>query len=364
MLQGYITVKIDSKISQETNVITPFKIPFRSPRNGIFYFALILKGVYKLSPLSKLLKYCLILSITLLVTLFQLQLYSLFKHKMHKLYLKLVALLFLTLASCQQQGKQHKIVAENTTNASTKQIVDSMSIDLLALQQEGKLKNTHLVTVQDDPVYHSIKRYQAVALSKLLSSYTAIKTIDPKNYQIVFECEDGYKPMMPLQKIMDSKAYVAVSDIDAPKGQLWSEIIKDGHEMKAAPFYLIYEAVPANETDYKWPYNLVKIQLVNNSLNIALIAPKDDPKAQAGFDLFDKNCVTCHAINKIGGTMGPELNYPKSVTEYWKKDQLKKFIQHPASFRNDVKMPTLTNITPRDIDQIFYYLEYMSYHKI
>lgn len=283
---------------------------------------------------------------------------------MLRFYPKLVALFLLLLASCQQNGKQNSVIKKDTITRIPNQTLDSLSIDLVALQKEGKLKDTHVITVVDDPVYHSTKRYNALPLSQLLATYTTIKKLNPEKYQIVFECEDGYKPMMPLQKIMDSKAYVAVSDIDAPKGQLWSEIIKDGHEMKAAPFYLIYEAVPANETDYKWPYNLVKIQLVNNSLNTALIAPKDDPKAQAGFDLFDKNCVTCHAINKIGGTMGPELNYPKSVTEYWKKDQLKKFIQHPASFRNNVKMPTLTNITPRDIDQIFYYLEYMSDHKI
>lgn len=283
---------------------------------------------------------------------------------MQKSYLKLVALLFLTLASCQQQGKQQQIVPKDTTTASTKQLTDTMTIDLLALQQEGLLKETRLVTVQDDPVYHSVKRYQAVALSSLLANYTTIKTIDPTAYQIVFECIDGYKPMMPLQKIMDSKAYVAVSDVDAPKGQLWSAIVKDGHQIKAAPFYLIYEGVAATASDYKWPYNLVKIHLVNNSENIALLTPKNDPKAQAGFDLFTKNCVTCHAINKIGGSMGPELNYPKSVTEYWNKAQLKQFIQHPASFRNDVKMPMLTTITPKDIDQIVYYLEYMAKHKI
>ncbi|NRS89050.1 cytochrome c2 [Flavobacterium sp. 7E] len=283
---------------------------------------------------------------------------------MFRFYPKLVALFLLLLASCQQNGKQNSVIKKDTITRIPNQTLDSLSIDLVALQKEGKLKDTHVITVVDDPVYHSTKRYNALPLSQLLATYTTIKKLNPEKYQIVFECEDGYKPMMPLQKIMDSKAYVAVSDIDAPKGQLWSEIIKDGHQMKAAPFYLIYDGVPANATDYKWPYNLVKIKLVNNSLNIALIAPKDDPKAQAGFALFTKNCVTCHAINKIGGSMGPELNYPKSVTEYWKKDQLKKFIQHPASFRNNVKMPTLTNITPRDIDQIIYYLEYMSKHKI
>jgi cytochrome c2 len=59
-----------------------------------------------------------------------------------------------------------------------------------------------------------------------------------------------------------------------------------------------------------------KIHLVPNDENIAFLFPKENSKAD--YELFKKN-VTCHAINKIGGNMGPELNYPKSVTEYWNK---------------------------------------------
>jgi len=61
--------------------------------------------------------------------------------------------------------------------------------------------------------------------------------------------------------------------------------------------------------------------------------------------------------------MGPELNYPKSVTEYWKTDDLKAFIQSPASYRNDVKMPNL-GIKPEEATEIVKYLSYMSEHKL
>jgi hypothetical protein len=36
--------------------------------------------------------------------------------------------------------------------------------------------------------------------------------------------------------MLSAKSFLAVSDVDAPKGELWSKIIKDGREMKAAPF--------------------------------------------------------------------------------------------------------------------------------
>jgi len=60
--------------------------------------------------------------------------------------------------------------------------------------------------------------------------------------------------------------------------------------------------------------------------------------------------------------MGPELNFPKNVTEYWDNNQLKAFIKNPASFRNNVKMPTL-NLSENEIEYITNYLQYMSKHK-
>jgi len=272
-----------------------------------------------------------------------------------------IAILILFLALGCQQKTQNKTDAETNIQSHGK---DSLTIDLVALQNKGQLKKTTLITVYDDPVYHSIKRYNAIPFPELLETYTSIKNLETSEYQIVFECEDGYKPMMPLQKFISVKSFLAVSDLDAPKGQLWLPIIKDGHEMKAAPFYLIYQEVSTKDVDFKWPYNLIKIHLVPNSENIALLFPKDDAKAEIGFQLFSKNCVTCHSINKIGGNMGPELNYPKSVTEYWDKTQLKAFIKNPASFRNGVKMPTPTNLTTKEIDEIVNYLEYMTNHKL
>lgn len=266
--------------------------------------------------------------------------------------------------SCQQNTKKlglDKTIEQNNILSLNS---ESLTIDLVAIQKEGKLKTTTIKTVNDDPVYHSVKHYNALPLSELLNTYTAVKSLELDKYQIVFECEDGYRPMMPLRKFLSVKSYIAVSDVDAPKGKLWSKIIKDGREMKAAPFYLIYEGVSSKDTDFKWPYNIIKIHLEPNNATIALLFPKEDKKAQVGFELFKKNCITCHAINKIGGNMGPELNYPKSVTEYWDKKQLIEFIKNPASFRNGVKMPTLPNLSENDIKKIIVYLDYMAGHKL
>ena len=61
--------------------------------------------------------------------------------------------------------------------------------------------------------------------------------------------------------------------------------------------------------------------------------------------------------------MGPELNYPKSVTEYWKEKELVEYIVNPKAFRNKVKMPAL-GLSKKQSQQIVDYLKYMSENKI
>jgi hypothetical protein len=86
------------------------------------------------------------------------------------------------------------------------------------------------------------------------------------------------------------------------------------NEMKAAFLYTRRFC----KTDLEWPYNLIKIHLVPNDENIAFLFPKRNSKADLAMN-YSKKTASLVTINKIGGNMGPRLNYPKSVTEYWNK---------------------------------------------
>ncbi len=239
---------------------------------------------------------------------------------------------------------------------------DSLIIDLLDLRDRGLLKVTQIVSIKPDPVYHKNKRFNALPLKDILEKYSSIKRMNAADLKVVFECEDGYKPEMPLEILLSAKAFLAVSDVDALKGRDWEILLKNGQESKMEPFYVVYEGVSGDDVSYKWPYNLVKIHLAPLHENDEALKPKNK-STLAGYELFKNRCQTCHAINKIGGKMGPELNYPKSVTEYWKTDDLKAFIQNPASYRYNVKMPTL-GIKPEEATAVVKYLSYMSEHKL
>jgi cytochrome c2 len=271
-----------------------------------------------------------------------------------KIYLILFFASILGFISCNQK-KEQKI--EQTVNSKS-QII----LDLLALKAKNELGKDTIVNIINDPVYHKTKKYQAVNALAIIKNEVDLSKVDVKNTIIIFECIDGYKPEMPLELFLNAKPYLAFKDIDAPKGFNWERIIKDGNEMNADPFYLVYTSSESTTNqEYKWPYNVIKFQLVSKNINSAL-EPINDEKAQKGFALYQKYCITCHAINGIGGEMGPELNYPKSVTEYWKEKELVDYIVDPASFRYKVKMPTL-GITKQQSQEIVDYLKYMSERK-
>lgn len=267
----------------------------------------------------------------------------------------LISCLFIfSILSCNQK-KEQKVEAKSISQLEIK-------LDLLDLQAKNKLGKDTVVTIAKDPVYHKAKKYKAVNASLLIQNEIDLTKIDPKNTKIVFECSDGYKPEMPLELFLNANPYLAFQDVDAPKGAKWEPIIKDGNEMNAEPFYIVYTSVSEKDSRYKWPYNLVKIYLEPLNKSTLELYPLKNRKLETGYTLFKNQCLTCHSINGIGGTMGPELNYPRSVTEYWKEKELVDYIVNPASFRYKVKMPTL-GITKQQSQEIVDYLKYMSENK-
>lgn len=273
--------------------------------------------------------------------------------KTAKIHLILCLFIF-SFLSCNQK-KEQKV-------ETTSMVQSEIKLDLLELQAKNKLGKDTIVTIANDPVYHKEKKYKAVSASLLIQNEIDLTKIDPKNTKIVFECVDGYKAEMPLELFLNANPYLAFEDVDAPKGTKWEPIIKDGNEMNAEPFYIVYPSVSEKDSRYKWPYNLVKIYLEPLNKSTLELFPLKNKKLQSGYTLFKNQCLTCHSINGIGGTMGPELNYPKSVTEYWKENELVDYIVNPASFRNKVKMPTL-GLTKQQSQQIVDYLKYMSENK-
>ena len=84
--------------------------------------------------------------------------------------------------------------------------------------------------------------------------------------------------------------------------------------------------------------------------------------AWRGFAIFRDQCVHCHAVNRQGGRVGPELNVPRSIVEYRPVEQIKAYIQNPLAFRYST-MPAHPGFGDAELDGLVAYFSAMKDRK-
>lgn len=212
----------------------------------------------------------------------------------------------------------------------------------------------------DDPVYKQPKTYEGVLLEELLTRAAPADTPLPDETYLVLVATDGYRSPVPLRTARTSHAVLAFRDVDAPAQSRWTPLPPGRAVSSPAPYYLVWPRDTPGHVP--WPYGVVEIE-VWRADPLSLAAPPAGGDAAAGFELFREKCISCHAINGTGGTMGPELNVPANVTEYWTPAALRQFIHDPASIRANAKMPKL-GLDDQAIRMIEAYLREMKNHKV
>lgn len=211
----------------------------------------------------------------------------------------------------------------------------------------------------NDPVYKRHQRYQGFWLRDVLKDLDSRGHPESDLY-VRFRCKDGYLPIMPLARAMEGKALIAIRDANAPQGEDWQPVPERGASSTPAPSYLVWISPPGDPDEYPWPYQMVAIELVSSSDALAGLDPGG---SKPGQELFVTHCLKCHTINGVGGTFGPELNSPCSVTEYWNPRLLSRFIANPGSIRAGTRMPSFDSLPPKDVHAIVEYLQSMAGHK-
>ena len=231
--------------------------------------------------------------------------------------------------------------------------VGKLQLDYAAL--EAIVKPVDVDT--DDPVYGRFKHYRAFPLLPVLERAFGDKQSLEKRQLIVY-ATDGYAVPVTGEILTEDGAYLAFRDREQSG---WEPI--GPRKQDPGPLYLVWTGNAHRDTaTYPWPYSVARIEVVES---LAVLYPRTTPKddmAKRGHELFLHKCVKCHAVNRQGGTVGPELNVPKNVTEYWTVDQIKAYVKNPATFRYGA-MPANPDLSDGDLAALTYYLLAMKAQK-
>lgn len=228
-----------------------------------------------------------------------------------------------------------------------------------------KHKDVVNVSLQKDPVYpaHNLT-YQAIPLTSLFRHISVAE-----GAIIEFTTEDGYNTPVEGNKLLNSDkerptAYLAIEN---PRNK-WPVLKKQ--KRSAGPLLLIWRHVqPGSIDSVKWPYWIRKFEVKGGLKQLyPAIFPKSK-KYNKGFQIFHQNCFSCHTLNKQGAaTLGPDLNYPHSPTEYFRDAYLRKLIREPSSLRHwpNSRMGAFSEskLTNKELNALLEYLKHMSKNKV
>lgn len=263
-----------------------------------------------------------------------------------------------TPASILKQKEKAAIMLQEKA-AAEMEATPLVEIDLEAAKTDGELGESTIVEVAFDPVFNRSKQYEAIPLKPYLEKLIATQNLDTANTEIIFLCKDGYNPSMSLGKVMQNEPYLAIRDLDAKEGGIWADTLQG----KWSPFYLIWTNHSEGAKGFGWPYGLKYLQFKASDEAYKAAMPTDK-KMIASFEVYKSKCMKCHSVNMVGGIMGPEMNVPKNITEYWEKEDILAFVKNPYKYRYNSKMPPVGEISDKELEQIYDYLVYMKAHKI
>jgi mono/diheme cytochrome c family protein len=222
-------------------------------------------------------------------------------------------------------------------------------------------------TVQlDDPYYGARKSYRACPLAAVLALGFGAPIGDFAGQTVFFRARDGYAKPAPAALLAEPGGFVAFADADHARGDDpgWQPI--DRKQADPGPFYVVWTGAAQQDTHrYPWPYQLTEIEIAPIEKLYPHIEPTGLPATapgRAGYKIFTSQCIACHAINREGGTVGPDLNVPRSIVEYRPAEQIKAYVRDPLSFRY-TNMPPHPALSDADLEALVAYFTAMKDRK-
>lgn len=217
------------------------------------------------------------------------------------------------------------------------------------------------VVESDDPYYGTRKKFRALPLNDVMRFAFDDDLATLRTNAFVLRALDGYAVPVQGARLLEGGAYLAFDDVDVPG---FAPI--GPQQVSPAPTYLVWTQPGQNNLDtHPRPWQLSSIEIVSLAELYPHTVPTgeaSDSAAQHGYAVFVDHCIKCHAINREGGRVGPELNVPQSIVEYRPLPQIRAYIRNPQAFRYGA-MPAHPQLTDADLDGLLAYFSAMAQRK-
>ena len=243
--------------------------------------------------------------------------------------------------------------------------IETAEPQMIQLEQTTEIlaSSDETVAVTLDPVYQTRKHYRGITFLRFLKSNGREPAMMAADTVVQFVCKDGYNPIASLGALVQDGAFLATGDLDAPSDRTWIQFKYGASQRDPGQFYLVWPNAKPTSDDHPWPYGIIALRIGRANALLGPALPKSE-RFQQGFNLFRQNCMMCHSVNGVGGTIGIDLNVPRNVFEYWQADKLPTMVANPVAFRRNAKMPPFDQLGHQAISDILEYVKHMKAHKI
>ncbi len=207
-----------------------------------------------------------------------------------------------------------------------------------------------------DPYYAREKTFLALPVDRVVAEGFGA---DVHGVDFVLRARDGYAVPFTAAKLLEPGGHVAFADADVPG---WEPI--GPQRANPAPFYVVW-ARPEQQSleTHPRPWQLASIEIAPFETTYPHVVPRGGgADAMRGFAIFRTTCFACHAVNREGGRVGPELNVPQSIVEYRPEAQIRAYVRNPRAFRYG-NMPPHPHLSDADLDALVAYFRAMKDQK-
>lgn len=209
-----------------------------------------------------------------------------------------------------------------------------------------------------DPYYGRSKTFRALPLAAVLAQ--GFQGVELAQEELFVRARDGYAVPVTGALLLERGGYVAIEDVEVPG---WEPI--GPQRAHPGPFYVVWREPGQADERYPRVWQLAEFEVARFETLYPHVTPPGlpaDAPAMQGLRLFREQCIRCHAVNREGGRVGPDLNVPQSIVEYRPEAQIRAYIVNPLQFRYGA-MPAHPHLREADLDALLSYFHAMKDHK-